>query len=169
LHKHLDIDVVLQHSNAYPKHVNESNMIDAGYISALAALAGTFIGGITSIATTWLGQQYRSKEQQQARSKSQRQEIYKQFIEEASRLHLHALEHDSAELTDLAVIYATVSKMRVFASHRVIEAADNAVKAIVATYTQKNKNFRDVVHDINQGFINPLRGFSEACHEELSI
>jgi hypothetical protein len=36
----------------------------AAYLSAVAALVGTFVGGITSIATSWLGQQRQTKEQQ---------------------------------------------------------------------------------------------------------
>jgi hypothetical protein len=31
-------------------------MVDPSYMSAFAALVGTFVGGITSIATSWLGQ-----------------------------------------------------------------------------------------------------------------
>ena len=38
----------------------------AAYLSAVAALVGTFVGGITSIATSWLGQQRQTKEQRRA-------------------------------------------------------------------------------------------------------
>jgi hypothetical protein len=69
-------------------------MIDPAYISAFAALVGTFVGGITSIATSWLGQQRQSKEQRRAREKTELQALYKQFIQEASKLYLDALEHN---------------------------------------------------------------------------
>jgi hypothetical protein len=35
----------------------------AAYMFAFAALVGTFVGGVTSIATSWLGQQSLSKDQ----------------------------------------------------------------------------------------------------------
>ena len=43
----------------------------ATYLSAVAALVGTFVGGITSIATSWLGQQRQTKEQRRAQAKAE--------------------------------------------------------------------------------------------------
>lgn len=142
-------------------------MFDSAYISAIAALLGTFIGTIASITTTWLGQRHQSKEQRRIRSKRARQVIYKKFIKEATRLHVHALEHDEIELSEMVNIYATLSVMRVFASRKVIDEADKAIKAIIATYGETNKTFHEVIASINHGFVNPLLAFSEACHEEL--
>jgi len=42
----------------------------APYLSAVAALAGTFVGGVTSVATSWLGQQRQTKEQRRAQKGS---------------------------------------------------------------------------------------------------
>ena len=60
----------------------------AAYMSAVAALVGTFVGGITSIATTWIGQQRQTKEQRRARQKAEMQALYKLFIQDASKLYL---------------------------------------------------------------------------------
>jgi ribosomal protein S17 len=142
-------------------------MFDSAYISAIAALGGTFIGTVASITTTWLGQRHQSKEQRRARSKHARQAIYKKFIKEAARLHVHALEHDESDMSELVNIHATLNLMRVFATSKVIDEADKAIKEIIATYSEKNKTFHEVISSINQGFVNPLLAFSEACHEEL--
>ncbi len=142
-------------------------MFDSAYISALAALVGTFIGTVASITTTWLGQRHQAKEQRWARSKRVQQRIYKKFIKEAARLHVHALEHEEAELSELSNIYATLSVMRVFASSKVIDEAEKALKIIIATYTEKNKTFHEVISSLDHGFVNPLLVFSEACHQEL--
>ena len=56
----------------------------APYLSAVAALIGTFVGGITSIATSWLGQQRQTKEQRKAQEKDELQALYGQFIQDAS-------------------------------------------------------------------------------------
>jgi hypothetical protein len=58
----------------------------APYLSAVAALAGTFVGGITSVAASWLGQQRQTNEQRRVREKEALQTLYQQFIENASRL-----------------------------------------------------------------------------------
>jgi hypothetical protein len=48
----------------------------AAYMSAFAALVGTFVGGITSIATSWIGQQRQTKEQRRERQKLELQALY---------------------------------------------------------------------------------------------
>jgi len=60
--------------------------MDAAYLSALAALAGSTIGGLTSLTASWLTQHVQFLAQQRAGSLSRREELYKDFIEEASRL-----------------------------------------------------------------------------------
>src|SRR5215475_2308877 len=95
----------------------------AAYLSAFAALVGTFVGGITSIATSWLGQQRQSKEQRRAREKVELHTLYRQFIQEASLLYLDALEHNSAEIAKFVDIYATLNRIRVRSSPQVIHEA----------------------------------------------
>src|SRR6266567_7133745 len=104
----------------------------AAYLSAVAALVGTFVGGITSIATSWLGQQRQTREQRRARQKAEMQGLYKQFIQDASKLYVDALEHNTAEISKLVDIYATLNRMRVLSSPKVIAAAENALQMIVA-------------------------------------
>src|SRR5882672_7695145 len=136
------------------------------YLSAVAALVGTFVGGITSIATSWLGQQRQTKEQRKAREKDELQALYKQFIEDASKLYGDALEHDTTEIPKLVDIYATLNRMRVLSSPKVIAEADNALRMIIETYAKENTTFSVVRNSISHGFPDPLRAFSEACREE---
>jgi hypothetical protein len=56
--------------------------------------------------------------------KARRQKLYKQFIDEASKLYADALVHDKAELSALVSVYALISRMRVVSSCGVIEKAD---------------------------------------------
>src|SRR5712672_1093159 len=139
----------------------------AAYLSAVAALVGTFVGGITSIATSWLGQQRQTKEQRRAREKDELQALYKQFIQDASKLYIDALEHNTTEILKLVDIYATLNRMRVLSSPKVIAEADNALRMILDTYAKANTTFSGVRQSISHGFPDPLRAFSEACREEL--
>jgi hypothetical protein len=141
--------------------------IEPAYMSALAALVGTFVGGITSIATSWMGQQRQSREQRLAREKVERQALYKQFIQEASKLYIDALEHNTTEIAKFVDIYATLNRIRVLSSRRVIEEADQALRMIVETYSRENATFSALERSISKGFPDPLRAFSEACHDEL--
>jgi hypothetical protein len=141
----------------------------AAYLSAVAALVGTFVGGITSIATSWLGQQRQTKEQRRARQKAEMQALYKLFIQDASKLYMDALEHNTTEVPNLVDIYATLNRMRVLSSPKVVAEADNALRMIVDTYAKENTTFSGIKQLIDHGFPDPLRAFSEACHEELKM
>jgi hypothetical protein len=139
------------------------------YLSAVAALVGTFVGGITSIATSWLGQQRQTKEQRRAREKDELQALYKQFIEDASKLYIDALEHNTTELPKLVDIYTTINRMRVLSPPKVVAEADKALWMIIDTYGKENETFSGIRQSISQGFPDPLRAFSQACHDELKM
>ncbi len=141
--------------------------MDPGYVSALAALAGSAIGGTTSLAASWLSQRVQFRAQQLAHDVSRREELYNGFIEEASRLYADAYEHDQADVSKLVNLYALVGKMRVLSSSRIIENADRVVRVIIETYLGPNKTFRDVAEVLDDASMNPLRDFSDACREEL--
>jgi len=49
----------------------------------------------------------------------------------------------------------------------VVDEADRAVRLILQAYENENTTFSDIIHSINKGLVDPLRPFSEACHEEL--
>jgi hypothetical protein len=75
--------------------------MDSASISALAALAGAAIGGLTSFATSWLAQQTQIKAQQFAHKLTRREELYKDLIEEASKLYADSLIHETPGVSQL--------------------------------------------------------------------
>jgi len=141
--------------------------MDAAYVSALAALAGSAIGGLTSLAASWLSQHVQFNSQQRAVNRSRREELYKNFIEEASRLYADAFAHDKVEISNLVNLYALVSRMRVQSSPMVVEHADKVVRAIIETYLAPNRTFRDVIEVLDNQAMDPLRDFSNAVRDEL--
>src|SRR2546430_16667880 len=85
-------------------------------ISALAALTGATIGGVTSFAATWLTQRTQARVQELTHKLSRREELYKAFIQEASKLYGDALVHDTTDVSKLVGLYALISEMRVLSS-----------------------------------------------------
>src|ERR1700759_674880 len=65
--------------------------MNAAYVSAFAALAGSLIGGLTIFAAAWVTQRQQANVQWLLQEKTRRQELYQQFIEEASKLYVDAL------------------------------------------------------------------------------
>jgi hypothetical protein len=141
--------------------------MDAAYFSAFAALAGSAIGGFTSLAASWLSQHVQFTAQQRASDLSRREDLYRQFIAEASRWYADAFTHDTAEVANLVNLYALISRMRILSSPTIVEHADRVVRKIIETYLAPNKTFRDVSEILDNEAMNPLRDFSRACREEL--
>ena len=142
-------------------------MIEPGYITALAALGGAALGGLTSFATSWTTLRTQMKAERSASSKSSRQKLYKAFIDNSARIYGDALIHDKLETTGLIDLHALVSRMRIVSSAPVIENAINVVKAITETYSQPNKSPEEIEAMISNGSVDILRSFSEACRDEF--
>jgi hypothetical protein len=141
--------------------------MDSAYFSAFAALGGSIIGGLRSLATSWLTQHTQLRAQQYTQNIGRKETLYKDFVEEASRLYADAFEHDRTELSNLVRLYAMISRMRVLSSPKVVGDADRVARLIIETYLAPNKTFRDARDMVKSHAVDPLRDFSEACREEL--
>jgi hypothetical protein len=143
--------------------------MNSNYVPALAALAGSAIGGLTSFASTWLNQVRQDRATRLSQDKARRQKLYKQFIDEASKLYADALVHERAEISALVSVYALIGRMRVLSSPVIVESAEEVVQTIVDTYFSPNKSFPELRALMGSPAIDPLRAFSERCREDLSI
>jgi len=141
--------------------------MDTAYVPAFAALAGSAIGGLTSFASAWLTQQHQDRAKRLSGEKASRQNLYKQFIDEALKLYADALVHDQAEVSALVSVYALISRMRVVSSSAVIEKAEAVVHLIIDTYFAPNRDFSELRQLLNSHAFNPSRSFSEECRAEL--
>jgi hypothetical protein len=142
--------------------------MNPNYVPALAALAGSAIGGLTSFASAWLNQGRQDRATRISQDKTQRQKLYKQFIDEASKLYADALVHELAKISALVSVYALIGRMRVLSSPVVIEQAEVVVRTIIDTYFAPNRTFPELSKLINSHTMDPLRALSEHCREDLS-
>lgn len=139
------------------------------YIPALAALAGSAVGGVTSLVAASLTQRRQDHASRIAQDRARRQKVYGKFIDEASKLYADALVHDKAEIAALVSVYALISRMRVVSSAAVIEKAEAVIRVSVEMYFAPNKTFPEFRELISNHLIGePLRAFSEECRKELN-
>jgi len=141
--------------------------MDAAYISALAALAGTAIGGLTSFATSWTTQQAQARAQRLAAERDSRAALFGRFLDEAAKLYAEALQNRRDDITGMIGIYALTNRIRLMSSPQVVEAADTVCRIIVDTYLAPNMTLEDMRANWIDRHIDPLRDFSEACRQEL--
>ena len=142
-------------------------MMEPATISALAALAGATIGGVTSFAATWLTQRTQARVQELTHKLSRREELYKAFIKEASKLYADALVHEISDISNLVGLYAMISEMRVISARNTVEGADKVARLIVNTYRSPNKSLPELEDMVNRGAIDVLQTFSEAARQEF--
>jgi hypothetical protein len=141
--------------------------MDASFITALAALGGAGIGGVTSGVVSWFNQEMQLKAQESAQDKSLRQALYRDFVEQASQAYIYALQNNNGDVSSMVGLYAKINRMRVLSSTIVIERADQVMKLIVDTYLAPNKSIPELQKLMISGELDVLRDFSEACRIEL--
>ena len=143
--------------------------MDASIISALAALTGATVGGLTSGIANWLNHRSQVRAQWLLHEKNRRQILYRDFIEEASRCYIDALQHHEADadIPGLVELYAKLGRMRVLSSKPVVHSAEHIAKKIMDTYLEPDRSFVELRDMAKSGAIDLLREFSEACRDEF--
>ena len=141
--------------------------MDVSIISALAALTGAAVGGLTSGMAAWLNHRSQVRVEWALHEKSRRQTLYRDFIEDAAKCYIDALQHDKADIPGLVSLYAKLSAMRAVSSKKVVQRADDVVRKILDTYLEPDKSFVELREMAIDGTIDLLRGFSEVCREEF--
>ncbi len=138
--------------------------MESAYLSALAALAGSVIGGFTSFATSWLVQQNQTRNSQRFQEIAKRETLYGSFIDEAAKRYAEALERDSGATSDFVLLYAQISRMELFASSEVLNQARQIMELVLSTYISPAQTLSQLkgAHDADV-----LRGFSDACRKDL--
>ena len=140
--------------------------MDQPYILAISAVCGSLIGASASLATTWVTQRRQEESRRRVQEHARRERIFVEFINLASRAYLEALVRTQIEdPSTLIPLYATIGKLRLFASERTVTAADAVMNRIIETYYAPKLNLQtrpavDQKHDI-------LREFAECCRAEL--
>jgi hypothetical protein len=141
--------------------------VDASIISGLAAVTGAAVGGLTSALANWLNHRSQLRAQWLLHEKSRRQILYRDFIEEASKCYIDALQHAEADIPGLVGLYAKLSRMRALSSKPVVHCAEDVARKILDTYLEPDKSFVELREMAIDGSIDLLQGFSDACHDEF--
>jgi hypothetical protein len=142
--------------------------MDAAYISAISALAGSVIGGLTTGFTTILTQHSQARAGQIAHELARREDLVRDFIIAASKTYGDALVNSEAKMPELVDLYAMVARMRVLSMPKAVACADIVMRSIIETYFAPNRTVADIRELVKTGRgIDPLKDFAEAAREEL--
>jgi hypothetical protein len=141
-------------------------VVNVAYMTAFSALAGSAMGGMASIATTWLTQHSQDRSQRHSQSEARRERLYGDFVDEASKLYIDALTHERGDPSQFVQIYAIIGKLRLFASADIVLKAEQVMRNIREIYYLPKQDFTKR-QDGATSELNTLRAFSEACRDDL--
>jgi len=140
--------------------------MDSATISAMSALAGSAIGALASVTTTWFTQNSRSREQRLKQEAARRERLFSDFVDRASQTYAEGIVQESLEdPARLVPLYASINKLRLFATPETVQAAEVVLDAVFEIYRApdsvlKARSSNVAAHDI-------LRSFAESCRSEL--
>jgi len=141
--------------------------MNASVISALSALLGAAIGGFASFLASWMTQRMQVRAQWLVQDRLHRQDLYREFIEEASKCYIDALQHDKGDIPALVTLYTKIQRMRILSPQNVVAAAEQIGHKILDTYLQPDKTFLELREMVQSNSIDILRDFTEACRQEF--
>jgi hypothetical protein len=140
--------------------------MDPALITALAAVAGSIVGGLASFATTFFTQRYQARRDLLSRDAANREELYSQFIKETTNQYIDSLDKTLENPVALIGVYSLIGRIRLIAGDKVLLAAEQIADSIVDSYNRPPTTFEDVYKLARESTVDPLREFTEACREE---
>ena len=109
--------------------------MNPAYISAISILCGSLIGALASLVTPRLAKRHEHEMQRRRLENLRRERIFLEFIDLASQTFVDALVHTTIEHpSKLVPLYATMGKLRLFASDQTVAAAERVMNRIIETY-----------------------------------
>ena len=135
-------------------------------IPMLSAIGGALVGALGSTVSAWMAQRHQDRWELVKKRVSGLEQLYADFINEAARLLVDAVQHSLDDPSKLVPIYALISRIRLSSSTEVIDTGEHVVDAILATYFEPNLGPGEIRSAASK-HAGDLRGFSNACRREL--
>lgn len=148
--------------------------MDGGISNGVAAIMGALVGGLASLTSTWVSERTRHKRDLLQREITKRESTYSEFIDHASKLYVTSATHNlndhdanfESELEGAVSLYGIASRIRLFASDRVIKETEAVLDVILVQYGAENIS----LHELRERKLkerDPLKSFSVSCRREL--
>src|ERR1700745_1175103 len=101
----------------------------------------------------------------------QPQELYSEFIVEATKRLAQAWNHQAEGPEIVTNLYSAVQRMGLVSSSGVVNCAEAVMRGVIAAYVELNRTFDELRQLVQQGSEEDdyLREFTEACRQELSL
>ena len=142
--------------------------LDGPVIVALAALAGSLVGALSSVTATFIGQRLQARWAQLRAELEERETLYGIFVDEAVHLFVDSIHRTTIDPVKVMRMYSKVARIRLTSTDPVLLAAEEVGKRLFEAYKLPADDPAKVLARYANGEENldPLRGFTEACRLE---
>ncbi len=141
--------------------------MDSTVITATSAPFGSCVGAAASITATWITQRTQVDNERTEARLRERESLYGEFITEASRLAVDAVDHSLDRFDKLVTLYGILGRIRLLAGERVLAEAEACCRRIVDLYSKPNMSVEQLRTAFETDKFDPLKEFSVACRTEL--
>jgi hypothetical protein len=139
--------------------------MDSNIVTALAALGGSVIGGMASIAAAHLTQRNQGRRDRLLREQDMRERLYAEFIRVAADRYVDSLDHSLENRGALIELFSLVGRIHLFSTEEVLVAARAVESHLIECY--KRPAVDPISALAHRGeIVAPLLAFTEACRRE---
>jgi hypothetical protein len=98
----------------------------------------------------------------------ERERLYGIFVEEAIHLFVDAIGQSAIDPAKIMRLYSKVARIRLTSSDRVLRAAEEVGRRLLAAYEQPPGDPAEIIarYANGEGSLDPLLEFTEACRQE---
>ena len=143
--------------------------MDNSVVTAMAALFGSLIGGLTTLTTAWLSQRYTTRNQRLREEIAKREALYGAYIDEASERMIDALGNEIRDANQIVRMYGLFCRIQLVCSGPVLETAEQLMKRTAEVYAMPSITLEDLLRGARESTAesDPIVAFSRACRQEL--
>ena len=139
--------------------------MDTSIVTALAALGGSVIGGMASIAAAHLTQRNQGRRDRLLREQDMRERLYAEFIRLAADRYADSLDHSLDNAGSLIELFSLVGRIHLFSTEEVLGAAHAVEAHLIECYKRPAIDPVPALDRRNE-IVAPLLAFTEACRRE---
>lgn len=143
--------------------------MDATIVTALAALGGSLVGGLTSFVTSLMSQRLSARRDREIAELDRREALYAEFARSASELMLDSIGSETTDVRRMVSLMTTVGHIRVISTEPVLIAAQAVVGSVMASYQAAPADLHQSLISRAEDLISPMTAFSDACRDERHL
>jgi hypothetical protein len=141
--------------------------MDSAFITAMAGVLGSLVGGSATVATTWITQKTAIRRELVQLELRKREALYGEFIGECAKLLMDAFTHTLDAPDKMLPLYALLNRIRLSATQPVLAEAERLLTFVTDQYFARNLTLEEIRDLARSEGADPLKTFGETCRAEL--